>query len=459
MFKVAMNHKTKIRQRSYIKAGLLLCVMLSFIQTRAQKTFKELSVGDKLPDIEIRHIINYSKSAARVSDFMGKPLILDFWAPWCSPCVAAFAKLDSFQKKFEGKLRILPVTTESKEFSARLIAGLKKARNINLTTSVVEDTTLSRLFFHRLLPHYVWIEGNGIVKAITGPEEVSEENIALFIEGKPLSVRVKHDGLEPFVRDKPSFGGDQVAFNNELIFHSVLTRFIQGYPTASSQRKNWIRCTSHSISLLYKIAFGEFGLQFMSDNRVILEGFNSTMDSLEIGMYTDRTFNQWQDMIHDHLYNYELVVPDSSFNKTEQYAIMQQDLNRIFGLRGIQARKEKKTVKVLALVRTSAEDKLKTANAATVDEHSDFYLKISNRPLYVFVEKLQAFFSKDGSLPVTNETGYKGRIDIELNCDMTDMNAVNKELGKYDLQLKEKQEEIEMLIITKTARKQGYATN
>src|ERR1700752_909783 len=76
------------------------------------KTYKEVQVGEMCPDLELNNFINYSKSSARISDFKGKLLILDFWATWCGPCIGAFPKLDSLQKKFSGKLQILAITKE-----------------------------------------------------------------------------------------------------------------------------------------------------------------------------------------------------------------------------------------------------------------------------------------------------------------------------------------------------------
>lgn len=35
-----------------------------------------------------------------VSDFLGKPLVLNFWATWCPPCVKEMPDLDFLQKKY-----------------------------------------------------------------------------------------------------------------------------------------------------------------------------------------------------------------------------------------------------------------------------------------------------------------------------------------------------------------------
>lgn len=37
-----------------------------------------------------------------VSDFLGKPMVLNFWATWCPPCVKEMPDLDDLQQKYPG---------------------------------------------------------------------------------------------------------------------------------------------------------------------------------------------------------------------------------------------------------------------------------------------------------------------------------------------------------------------
>ena len=94
----------------------MLCLNFSAKAQAEDVTTKGLQIGQEVPNVTLTNLYNYKNASgkvattAKLADFKGKLLILDFWATWCAPCVASIPKLENLQKQFEGKLQILPVT-------------------------------------------------------------------------------------------------------------------------------------------------------------------------------------------------------------------------------------------------------------------------------------------------------------------------------------------------------------
>jgi thioredoxin 1 len=47
-------------------------------------------------------------------------VLVDFWAPWCSPCKAIAPLLEEFSKQFAGKIKIAKVNTDENPKSPAL---------------------------------------------------------------------------------------------------------------------------------------------------------------------------------------------------------------------------------------------------------------------------------------------------------------------------------------------------
>lgn len=63
-----------------------------------------------------------------MSKFKGRPLLINFWATWCPPCVKELPELDRFQHEFAGKnWQVLGLAidgpTPVKQFLAKVKVG------------------------------------------------------------------------------------------------------------------------------------------------------------------------------------------------------------------------------------------------------------------------------------------------------------------------------------------------
>lgn len=435
-----------------IKHALLLtgCILLSYIVKSQANEVHPLKIGDKVPDVVIK-LSNYGKPDARLSDFKGKHIILDFWATWCSPCVAFFRTTDSLEKRFGDKVVILPVTYEDVGKVSSFLTKLGKSYGIKTPFSVVNDSVLHKAFPHNTVPHEVWIDDQGTVKAITTHLEVNTANIQAFVKGETFSLPVKFEEREIQIEyDKPVLVGPQnINIENELVYNSVLTRFKAGLPSIfkpGNREKPFLTCLNIQIKRLYQLAYGEFMAELGYNARTIVELQDTALVDYPRAWFDDQI--KWGNWQQDHTFCYELTIKDTSLYK-DRFKIMQADLNNYFGPKyGIEGRKEKRKVKCWVLTKTSPVDKLTSAGGEPEMTADAFGLKIRNMKFINFMSKLWYFF-QEYPIPLYDDTGYSlTPVDMDINCNLSNLDSVNEALSKYDLKFVQQERVLDMIVIS-----------
>lgn len=183
------------RKRLIISMISLFFLIVSF-GARAQRNAlrPQLMIGDKIPNVELATILNYSDTSVNFSKLKGKALILDFWATYCSACLIEFPKMDSLQKIYSKSLQIFLVDQYVKD-NKKILADFLIAERIRIKDFslplVQYSPSIREVFPPTSMPHYIWVGQDGRIKAITGPKEVNGENIRRLIAGLTLDLKTK----------------------------------------------------------------------------------------------------------------------------------------------------------------------------------------------------------------------------------------------------------------------------
>lgn len=434
IFKVSVCKQQLLKKTSVIFLAFLTISLLS--QNGIAQKIYGLKVGDKVPDIIIPNLINSPVKTVKISDFKDQLLILDFWATWCSSCLENFPKMEELQSQFEGKIKILATTSENEELVRNFLLSRKNPNGqpIKITT-VVGDKILTKLFPHQGIPHIVWISPKGVVTAITGAEEVTAKNILEIINGRNPNVNTKLD----IDIKKPLFLSNDYPSYNRLLHYSILSKSANpGLPSGSRLRveRDTIYgrvLTNRSLLEIYEAAARQLFIKsndHYSDKRLILNVRDSTS-------VTGRFKNGKYDL--ENQYNYDFIVP---LNESDSlYSYMMQDLNKYTGYTG---KIENRKVRCYTLIRTNRDDKIKTAGGQAINTLFDKTGSLINCPVSYLVNELNSL--KEIPLPVVDGTDYKFNVDIHLSGSRN-LNDINKDLSKYNLQLKEDFKMISMLIV------------
>jgi thiol-disulfide isomerase/thioredoxin len=458
------------------KTSLLLLFALYFgIAYGQANTIKPLKIGDKVPDILLENVFNYSSKSVRISDFKGKLIILDFWNIACVPCLKGIDKMEHLQQMFGNKIQVLLVNTLNSlpELDRLYVSeenkslGFPKSSRIPIIREtklpfVIQPKAFSDLFPHPNEPHHVWIDSNGVVIALTSGWTTNSQKIEDYLFGKTIQMplhTVPDDLLlseyHSFLRLENKRILDNIEYS-AVIARNLNTANVNGYITDSVTKK------------LVGWRAGQFPLYLLSLS--LPKPFNNPvdmpLDRVILNVKDKRKFippkTDDQELLDDwnenHVFNFEIMLPSSKMNGTWEEnmellkRVLRQNLETFFG---INTTIQKRKVTCWVLIRCAKKD-LKSKGGESIDMAWVYKNKmiIQNCDLFVLLEKFRVANQLDGAgHPLLNGTDLQighvlNPVDMEIDAAFNDIEALNHQLQKYGLKIIESNKEVNVLVVT-----------
>ena len=118
--------------------ALLLAIVFAL---SACRTSEPAAIGSTAPDFTV----NDGQKSVTLSQFRGKPVLLNFWATWCPPCVEEVPALVALQQQVGDRVTILAVSMDEDEsaykaFTAKNMPGMLTVRDPAHKSSSVYGT-------------------------------------------------------------------------------------------------------------------------------------------------------------------------------------------------------------------------------------------------------------------------------------------------------------------------------
>ncbi|WP_130857914.1 TlpA family protein disulfide reductase [Olivibacter jilunii] len=437
---------------------ILICSLTLAVNAQEASGIKPLKVGDSVPEIIFNKMINYETETAKLSDFRGKAIILDFWAIWCVPCITSFPKLQKFQEKYNRELRILLLSRHDEKGTIDFYQN----RRLTLPTAFYDrqkDTVIEQLFPHYEIPHYIWINKANKIYAITDGSELTESNVTRFLTDQSSTLTLKNDSvkyadytgapLDSIVRDK--YGINKISINKGIIFQSMILKydkrlsFVELNGSGEDEHK-YLSLQNLPPSIMMQYALGYRGSK--QNWRFYLD-FKDTSLYIPQNNISSREREKWNE---EHCFTYRIIT-----NKRDSSSIrniMRRDLEYTFGLHTY-----KKKIKVPYLVLQTVGDTARLSPRSS-DSSSYIYtiynITLKNRPIEDLITGVRRYHVGDEfklrqqrTLLIKNRTNIKGNIDLDIgNINITDFEKLNQELRKNGLELKKKVGKVSMIVIT-----------
>jgi len=127
----------------------------------------EIEIGETLPEATMRGL---NGPPRKLSEFRGRPLIINVWASWCGPCRAEMASLERLAWLDEsGYFTVIGVSTD--DYPERAKAALK-ASNATITHFIDYRLRIENMLGASRLPLTVFVDADGrVIEKVYGARE------------------------------------------------------------------------------------------------------------------------------------------------------------------------------------------------------------------------------------------------------------------------------------------------
>ncbi len=130
------------------------------------------------PDFKLQDL---NGKTVQLSDFKGKPVLLEFWATWCQPCRDSIPGMEKLHRDYAGKgLVLLAVSVDG---AVEELRAFQKERGMTYTVLMGTEDVASR-YGVRSIPLTIMLDKSGKIQRRwlgAGNEEDIENTVKLFL--------------------------------------------------------------------------------------------------------------------------------------------------------------------------------------------------------------------------------------------------------------------------------------
>ncbi len=163
--------------------------------------------GMKAPELNLEASYNCGNQSLQLASLKGKIVVLDFWATWCSPCVAAFPENNALHAKYKDKdVVFIAITDDPKE---KLENFLKKVK-IDFCVGRDDDQQDFKNYNVTSRPAMFIINRDGMI--VHRSNHLTEETLLEVINTNSVAPEQKSSKME-VISNGGFRGGEDPVFN------------------------------------------------------------------------------------------------------------------------------------------------------------------------------------------------------------------------------------------------------
>ena len=164
----ALNYKPSRASASKAWAAAAIALWVAAMPAQAEAgTPGEVAVGETLRDAVMRGLNGPSR---KLSDYRGRPLVINVWASWCAPCRQEMASLERLAWRDDSSwFTVIGISTDDYADRAR---ALLVQTNATISHFIDNRLMLENMLGASRIPLTVLVDANGrVVRKIYGARE------------------------------------------------------------------------------------------------------------------------------------------------------------------------------------------------------------------------------------------------------------------------------------------------
>jgi thiol-disulfide isomerase/thioredoxin len=146
---------------------------------------RELNAGDYLREASLDGLQGEKKM---LSDFKGKPLLINVWASWCGPCQGEMGSLENLSRRYNGKqFNIIGISTDDYRDKAQ---SLIRKSGITFANYLDNKLMLEKMLGAKTIPLTILVDESGrILQKVNGARAWdSPEMVAMLAKAFQLKL-------------------------------------------------------------------------------------------------------------------------------------------------------------------------------------------------------------------------------------------------------------------------------
>lgn len=119
-------------------------------------------IGDRLPDLRLPDLAGQTQP---IADARGRPLLINYWATWCAPCVEEMPLLDAFARaQGEHGTQVLGIALDDAESVRRFLKQVPVDYRLLIEDPSPRDSSVALGNNRGVLPYTVLVDADGRIR-------------------------------------------------------------------------------------------------------------------------------------------------------------------------------------------------------------------------------------------------------------------------------------------------------